>query len=170
MSVRNKIIIFSVIFLVLIFGVLPDWFGITSPMQLIIESIFNASQLPILGPIIFILGQVLFWIYKIFAFICFAIGMVILAGLVLFLPSSLALILLLKTSELSDRYTDLPKFSGRKPINKKVFYVYFVLFSAFLTSSILGLVPLIFLKVVGIIYGFWAVHIFVRWLSLQLKK
>ena len=170
MSVRNKIIIFSVIFLVLVFGVLPDWFGITSPMLLILESLFDASKLPVLGPIIFIIGKVLVWAYKIFAFICAAVGVVILAGLVLFLPSSLALILLFKTSELSDRYTDLPKFSGRKPINRKVFYIFFVLFSAFLTSSILGLVPLIFLKVVGIIYGFWAVHIFVRWLSLQLKK
>ena len=50
------------------FWVLPDWFGITSPIKLILESFCDASKLPVLVPIIFILGQVLVWAYKIFAF------------------------------------------------------------------------------------------------------
>ena len=170
MSVRNKIIIFAVIFLVLIFGVLPEWFGITSPKLLILESLFDPSKLPVLGPIIFIIGQILVWAYKIFAFICLAIGYCILAFAVLFVPSGIALNLFVKTAELSDRYTPLPKFKGRKPINKKLGIALFILFSFFITSSLFGLIPSVFLKIIGVIYGFWAIQIFVHWSYLQFKK
>ena len=104
--------------------------------------------------------------YKVLiALICGLIGVVFLAIFVLFLPSTLFLQLFVKTSELSDRYTKLPKFSGRKPINRKVGIALFILFSIFVSSSLVGAIPFVFLKIIGILYSAWIFYILIGWLD-----
>ena len=88
-----------------------------------------------------------------------------LAIIVLFLPSTLFLQLFVKTSELSDWYTKLPKFSGRKLINWKEGIALFILFSIFVSSSLVSAIPLFFLKIIGILYLAWIFYILLGWLD-----
>ena len=88
------------------------------------------------------------------------IALVFLAGIL----SSL-IQLFQKTCKWSDRYTNLPKLSSVKPLTKKVFIPFFVLLLAFATFTLLGKIPLIYSKVIGISYIAWLFYIFLGWLD-----
>ena len=162
---KNKSL-FLVVPLIIVFFVLPT-FGIFDPFKFLVEIIFDSLEVPVLGGIVGGLVFVLWKIVQVFALICGLVAMVFLAIIVLFLPSSLVVILFGKTFELSDRYTKLPKFSGRKPINRKVGIALFILFSIFVSSSLLGAIsiPLVFLKIIGILYATWIFYILLGWLD-----
>ena len=70
-----------------------------------------------------------------------------------------------KTCKWSDRYTNLPELSSVKPLTKKVFIPFFVLLLAFATFTLLGKIPLIYSKVIGISYIAWLFYIFLGWLD-----
>ena len=61
----------------------------------------------------------------------------------------------------------MPKFSGRKPINRKVGIALFILFSIFVSSSLVGAIaiPFVFLKIIGILYLAWIFYILLGWLD-----
>jgi len=160
---KNKFL-FLGIPLIIIFFVLPI-FDIFDPFKFLVEIIFDSLEVPVLGGIVGGLVFVLWKIVQVLALICGLIGVVFLAIFVLFLPSTLFLQLFVKTSELSDRYTKLPKFSGRKPINRKVGIALFILFSIFVSSSLVGLIPFVFLKIIGILYTAWFLYILLGWLD-----
>ena len=88
------------------------------------------------------------------------IALVFLAGIL----SSL-IQLFQKTCKWSDRYTNLPKLSSVKPLTKKVFIPFFVLLLAFATFTLLGKIPLIYSKVIGISYIAWLFYILLGWLD-----
>ena len=88
------------------------------------------------------------------------IALVFLAGIL----SSL-IQLFQKTCKWSDRYTNLPKLSSVKQLTKKVFIPFFVLLLAFATFTLLGKIPLIYSKVIGILYVAWLFYIFLGWLD-----
>ena len=160
---KNKFLFFGIP-LIIIFFVLPT-FDIFFPFQFLVEVIFDSLDVPVLGGIVGGLVFVLWKIVQVFALICGLVAMVFLAIIVLFLPSSLVVILFGKTFELSDRYTKLPKFSGRKPINQKVGIALFILFSIFVSSSLVGAIPFVFLKIIGILYSAWIFYILIGWLD-----
>ena len=70
-----------------------------------------------------------------------------------------------KTCKWSDRYTNLPKLSSVKPLTAKVFIPFFALLLAFATFTLLGNIPLIYSKVIGISYLGWLFYIFLGWLD-----
>ena len=152
--------------LIITFFVLPT-FGIFYPFKFLVEVIFASFDVPVLGGIVGGLVFVLWKIVQVFGLICVSIGIVIGVGLLLFVPSALVVILFEKTIELSDRYTKLPRFSGRKPINQKVGITLFILFSIFISASLIGAItiPLVFLKIIGILYLAWFFCILLGWLD-----
>ena len=150
--------------LIIIFFILPT-FDIFDPFKFLVEIIFDSLEVPVLGGIVGGLVFVLWKIVQVLTLICGLIGVVFLAIIVLFFPSTLFLQLFLKTSELSDRYTKLPKFGGRKSINQKLGIALFILFSIFVSSSLVGAIPLIFLKIIGILYSAWVFYILLGWLD-----
>ena len=150
--------------LIIIFFILPI-FDIFDPFKFLVEIIFDSLEVPVLGGIVGALVFVLWKIFQVFALICAAIAMIFLAIICLFFPSTLVLWLFVETSKLSDRYTKLPKFSGRKPINRKVGYSLFILFSIFVSSSLVGAIPYVFLKIIGILYSTWIFYILLGWLD-----
>ena len=160
---KNKFL-FLGIPLIIIFFILPT-FDIFNPFKFLVEIIFDSLDVPVLGGIVGGLVFVLWKIVQVFAFICGAIGIVLAVGLFLFVPSSLVVILFGKTFELSDRYTKLPKFGGRKPINQKLGIALFILFSIFVSSSLVGAIPFVFLKIIGILYSAWIFYILLGWLD-----
>ena len=85
----------------------------------------------------------------------------------MFLAYILALLIQLfqKTCKWSDRYTNLPKLSSVKPLTKKVFIPFFALLLAFTTLTLIGKIPLIYSKVIGISYVAWLFYIFLGWLD-----
>ena len=162
---KNKSL-FLVVPLIIVFFVLPT-FGIFDPFKFLVEMIFDSLEVPVLGGIVGGLVFVLWKIVQVFGLICGSIGIVLVVGLFLFTPPILLLQLFVKTTELSDRYTKLPKFSGRKPINRKVGIALFILFSIFVSSSLVGAIsiPLVFLKIIGILYSAWIFYILLGWLD-----
>ena len=150
--------------LIIIFFILPT-FGIFDPFKFLVEIIFDSLEVPVLGGIVGGLVFVLWKIVQVFALICALVAMVFLAIICLFFPSTLVLTLFVETSKLSDRYTKLPKFSGRKPINQKVGIALFILFSIFVSSSLVGAIPYVFLKIIGILYAAWIFYILLGWLD-----
>ena len=150
--------------LIITFFVLPT-FGIFYPFKFLVEVIFASFDVPVLGGIVGGLVFVLWKIVQVFGLICASIGIVMIVGLFLFVPSVLVVILFEKTIELSDRYTKLPRFSGRKPINQKVGITLFILFSIFISASLVGVIPLVFLKIIGILYLPWIFYILLGWLD-----
>ena len=160
---KNKFLFFGIP-LIIIFFVLPT-FDIFYPFQFLVEVIFDSLDVPVLGGIVGGLVFVLWKIVQVFALICGSIGIVLAVGLFLFVPSSLVVILFGKTFELSDRYTKLPRFRGRKPINQKVGIALFILFSIFVSSSLVGAIPFVFLKIIAILYAAWIFYILLGWLD-----
>ena len=162
---KNKSL-FLVVPLIIVFFVLPT-FGIFDPFKFLVEIIFDSLEVPVLGGIVGGLVFVLWKIVQVLGLIIGSITIVLVVGLFLFTPPILLLQLFVKTTELSDRYTKLPKFSGRKPINRKVGYALFILFSIFVSSSLLGAIsiPLVFLKIIGILYSTWIFYILLGWLD-----
>ena len=160
---KNKFLFFGIP-LIIIFFILPI-FDIFNPFKFLVEIIFDSLEVPVMGGIVGGLVFVLWKIVQVLALICGLIGVVFLAIIVLFFPSTLFLQLFVKTSELSDRYTKLPKFRGRKPINQKVFIALFILFSIFVSSSLVGAIPFVFLKIIGILYSAWIFYILLGWLD-----
>ena len=70
-----------------------------------------------------------------------------------------------KTTEWSDKYTNLPKLSNRKPLSKQAFYLIYIPLNIFFALSLIGGIPIIFLKVFGYIYAVWLLYIIFGWLS-----
>ena len=89
--------------------------------------------------------------------------LVILLGLVY--PFAGVAWLFKKTTEWSDKYTDLPRLNNRKPLSQKVFYLIYTTLNIFFALSLIGIIPIIFLKVFGFIYGFWLLCIIFGWLN-----
>ena len=122
------------------------------------------------------LEDILVWITAIFV----PIGFILLLGS--FQPLGMAFIGLLalgflayilsyliklfqKTCKWSDRYTNLPKLSSVRPLTKEIFIPLFTLLLAFATFTLLGKIPLIYSKVIGISYAAWLFYIFLGWLD-----
>ena len=70
-----------------------------------------------------------------------------------------------KTTEWSDKYTNLPKLSNRKPLSKQAFYLIYIPLNIFFALSLIGVIPIIFIKVFGYIYAVWLLYIIFGWLS-----
>ena len=122
------------------------------------------------------LEDILVWITAIFV----PIGFILLLGS--FQPLGMAFIGLLalgflayilsyliklfqKTCKWSDRYTNLPKLSSVRPLTKEIFIPLFTLLLAFASFTLLGKIPLIYSKVIGISYAAWLFYIFLGWLD-----
>ena len=122
------------------------------------------------------LEDILVWITAIGAPIGFCVliasfkplGMAFIGLIALFFLAYILLYLIKlfqKTCKWSDRYTNLPKLSSLKPLTKKVFIPFFLLLLAFATFTLLGKIPLIYSKVIGISYVAWLFYIFLGWLD-----
>ena len=122
------------------------------------------------------LEDILIWITAIGAPIGFCVliasfkplGMAFIGLIALFFLAYILLYLIKlfqKTCKWSDRYTNLPKLSSLKSLTKKVFIPFFVLLLAFATFTLLGKIPLIYSKVIGISYIAWLFYIFLGWLD-----
>ena len=95
--------------------------------------------------------------------IVYAIVLAIFLGLIY--PFAGVAWLFKKTTEWSDKYTNLPKLSNRSPLSKKAFYFIYMPLNIFFALSLIGVIPIIFIKVFGYIYAVWLLYIIFGWLS-----
>ena len=130
--------------------------------------IFGFSLLFGSNPIMFVIGlwnifaTAFVWLFS-GGIIVYAIVLAIFLGLVY--PFAGVAWLFKKTTEWSDKYTNLPKLSNRKPLSKKAFYLIYITLNIFFALSLIGVIPIIFIKVFGYIYAVWLLYIIFGWLS-----
>ena len=130
--------------------------------------IFGFSLIFGSNPIMFIIGlwnifaTAFVWLFS-GGIIVYAIVLAIFLGLVY--PFAGVAWLFKKTTEWSDKYTNLPKLSNRKPLSKKAFYLIYITLNIFFALSLIGVIPIIFIKVFGYIYAVWLLYIIFGWLS-----
>ena len=80
-------------------------------------------------------------------------------------PVLWSILLFQKTCQWSDKYTDLPKLSSTKPLKPKYGYLGFGLLLTFSALTAIEAIPLIYLKIVGILYSAWLFYILIGWLD-----
>lgn len=120
------------------------------------------------NPIMFVIGlwDIFATAFKwVFSGGIIAYGIVLAIFLGLIYPFAGVAWLFKKTTEWSDKYTNLPKLSNRKPLSKKAFYLIYVPLNIFFALSLIGSIPIIFLKVFGSIYAAWLLYIIFGWLN-----
>ena len=130
--------------------------------------IFGFSLIFGSNPIMFVIGlwnifaTAFVWLFS-GGIIVYAIVLAIFLGLVY--PFAGVAWLFKKTTEWSDKYTNLPKLSNRNPLSKKAFYLIYIPLNIFFALSLIGVIPIIFIKVFGYIYAVWLLYIIFGWLS-----
>ena len=130
--------------------------------------IFGFSLIFGSNPIMFVIGlwdifsTAFVWLFS-GGIIFYAIVLAIFLGLIY--PFAGVAWLFKKTTEWSDKYTNLPKLSNRSPLSKKAFYLIYIPLNIFFALSLIGVIPIIFIKVFGYIYAIWILYIIFGWLS-----